>query len=237
MRILVLEDDAVQGDALTSLLGQSGHEVHLFARGDDVMRVLRREIFDLALLDWRTPGASGREVLTWIREQMLEPLPVIFVSQQDNEADIVDALTAGADDYLVKPIRPAELIARIAAVMRRRANTDLTQQPVLHVGPLALDRGARAAAINGRPVDLTQKEFELAWYLFRHLGQLVPRVQTLQAVWGVTESISSRTLDTHISRLRRKLELTPEHGFRLISVYSYGYRIELVEPRATASHD
>ncbi|MDR0769994.1 MAG: response regulator transcription factor [Burkholderiales bacterium] len=237
MRILVLEDDAAQGDALTSLLRQSGHEVHLFIRGDDVMRVLRREIFDLALLDWHTPGATGREVLTWIREQLLEPLPVIFISQQDNEASIVDALTAGADDYLTKPIRPAELIARIAAVMRRRTNADLSQQSVLRVGPLTLDRSSRAATINGRPVDLTQKEFELAWYLFRHLGQLVPRVQTLQTVWGVTESVSSRTLDTHISRLRRKLDLTPEHGFCLTSVYGYGYRVELLEPEVPAVYD
>ncbi|MCL2308999.1 MAG: response regulator transcription factor [Proteobacteria bacterium] len=229
MRILVLEDDTAQGDALTSLLGRSGHEVHLFARGDDVMRVLRREIFDLALLDWRTPGASGREVLTWIREQLLEPLPVIFVSQQDNEADIVDALMAGADDYLTKPIRAAELMARIAAVMRRRANVDFTQ-PVLRIGGLTLDRNARAITVDGEPVELTQKEFELAWYLFRHLGQLLPRIQALQAVWGVTESVSSRTLDTHISRLRRKLKLTPEHGFCLVSVYGYGYRIEVIEP-------
>ncbi|MDR0251406.1 MAG: response regulator transcription factor [Burkholderiales bacterium] len=237
MRILVLEDDAAQGDALTSLLRQSGNEVHLFARGDDVMRVLRREIFDLALLDWRTPGASGREVLTWIREQLLEPLPVIFISQQDNEADIVDALTAGADDYLTKPIRSAELMARIAAVMRRRTNTDFSQQPVLRVGALTLDRHARAVTISGSPVDLTQKEFELAWYLFRHLGQLVPRVQTLQAVWGVSESVSSRTLDTHISRLRRKLKLTPEYGFCLISIYGYGYRVETVEPEVSDAHD
>jgi DNA-binding response OmpR family regulator len=237
MRILVLEDDAAQGDALTSLLEQSGHKAHLFTRGDDVMQVLRREIFDLALLDWHTPGATGREVLTWIREQLLEPLPVIFVSQQDNETAIVDALTAGADDYLTKPIRPAELLARIAAVMRRRANVDLSQQPLLRVGALTLDRSARSATIHGHPVDLTQKEFELAWYLFRHLGQLVPRVQTLQAVWGVTEPISSRTLDTHISRLRRKLELTPEHGFCLISVYGYGYRVELIEPESVATYD
>ncbi|MCL2872029.1 MAG: response regulator transcription factor [Betaproteobacteria bacterium] len=230
MRILVLEDDVAQGDALISLLVQAGHEVHAFARGDDVMRVLRREVFDLALLDWQTPGATGREVLDWIREQLLEPVPVIFVSQQDNEADIVDALTAGADDYLTKPIRPAELMARIGAVMRRRASVDSSQQMVLNSGALMLDRNARTAMINGRLVDLTQKEFDLAWYLFRHIGQLVPRVQTLQAVWGASESVSSRTLDTHISRLRRKLELTPENGFCLISVYGYGYRIEHIEP-------
>jgi DNA-binding response OmpR family regulator len=237
MRILVLEDDPAQGDALTSLLEQSGHKAHLFTRGDDVMCVLRREIFDLALLDWHTPGATGREVLTWIREQLLEPLPVIFVSQQDNETAIVDALTAGADDYLTKPIRPAELLARIAAVMRRRANIDLSQQSMLRVGALTLDRSARLATLHGRPVDLTQKEFELAWCLFRHLGQLVPRVQTLHAVWGVTESVNSRTLDTHISRLRRKLELTPENGFCLISVYGYGYRVELIEPESVATYD
>ncbi|MDR2710525.1 MAG: response regulator transcription factor [Burkholderiales bacterium] len=233
MRILVLEDDVAQGDALISLLGQSGHEVHAFIRGDDVMRILRREIFDLALLDWKTPGATGREVLTWIREQLLEPLPVIFISQQDNEADIVDALTAGADDYLIKPIRSAELMARIAAVMRRHAsNTDPSQQMILRVGGLVLDRNVRTATLNGRLIELTQKEFELAWYLFRHLGQLVSRIQTLQAVWGGSESISSRTLDTHISRLRRKLELTPENGFCLISVYGYGYRVEYIEAEA-----
>jgi DNA-binding response OmpR family regulator len=198
--------------------------------GYEAIRVLSREPFDLALLDWWTPGASGREVLDWIREQLKEPLPVIFISQQNDEASIVDALTHGADDYLSKPVRGSELMARIAAVKRRQAATHTESViPVLRVGPVTLDRSARQVEVNGEPIDLTQKEFDLAWFLFTHIGQLVPRIQALQAVWGVDESLTSRTLDTHVSRLRRKLNLTPEYGFRLVSIYSYGYRIEIVD--------
>lgn len=230
MRVLVLEDDAVQGDALISLLKQAGHEPVLFVRGDDAINALRADSFDLALLDWQTPGASGREVLSWIREQLLQPIPVIFVSQRDDETSIVDALMSGADDYLTKPIRSAELLARIATVARRQPSAfPDTVQPVLRAGALMLDRFEHMATMDGETIDLTQKEFELAWFLLRNLSRLVPREQVLQEVWGIDDSQGSRTLDTHVSRLRRKLKLVPEKGFRLISIYNYGYRLELVD--------
>jgi Response regulators consisting of a CheY-like receiver domain and a winged-helix DNA-binding domain len=230
MRILVLEDDSVQGEVLASLLKQAHHDVSLFTRGDDTIQALRSSSFDLALLDWQTPGASGREVLNWIHEQLLQPPPVIFISQRDDETSIVDALMAGADDYLAKPIRPAELLARIAVVERRQSmSSPETVQPVLRAGPLILDRFEHVATMDGKTIDLTQKEFELAWFLLRNLGRLISREQALQEVWGIEDVHGSRTLDTHVSRLRRKLKLVPEKGFRLISIYNYGYRLELVD--------
>ncbi len=230
MRVLILEDDAVQGDALVSLLEQAGHEPVLFVRGDDAISALRARSFDLALLDWQAPGASGREVLNWIREQLLQPIPAIFISQRDDETSVVDALMAGADDYLTKPVRSAELLARIAAVTRRQPSASPNAvQPVLRAGELMLDRFEHVATMDGEIIDLTQKEFELAWFLLRNLGRLVPRAQVLHEVWGIDDSHSSRTLDTHVSRLRRKLKLVPEKGFRLISIYNYGYRLELVD--------
>lgn len=231
MRVLVLEDDEVQGDSIISLLQQAGHTGFLHERGEDAIESLRKDTFDLALIDWQTPGLSGRDVLVWIREQATRQIPVIFISQRDDENSIVEALTAGADDYLTKPIRSSELLARISAVMRRKHHTSSdTAQAVLNVGPLSLDRLEHTATINGESIDLTQKEFELAWYLLKNTGRLVPRAQALQAVWGINEAQSSRTLDTHISRLRRKLSLTPENGFRLISIYNYGYRMEYFDP-------
>ncbi|MDR0587922.1 MAG: response regulator transcription factor [Burkholderiales bacterium] len=235
MRALVLEDDAAQGNVLVSLLQDAGYEVQWYMNGYEVIRVLSREPFDLVLLDWWTPGASGREVLDWIREQLKDPLPVIFISQQNDEASIVDALTHGADDYLSKPIRPTELMARIATVKRRQGRP-VNVPSVLRVGPVTVDRTARHVLVKGQIVELTQKEFDLAWFLLSHIGQLVPRIQALQAVWGGEEPLTSRTLDTHVSRLRRKLNLTPENGFRLVSIYSYGYRIELIDEPDSTRH-
>ncbi|MDR1528883.1 MAG: response regulator transcription factor [Burkholderiales bacterium] len=230
MRVLVLEDEEVQGDAIIALLQQAGYKGYLYRRGDDAISALRREMFDLALIDWQTPGVSGRETLSWMRNHSSQQIPVIFVSQRDDENSIVEALTAGADDYLTKPIRSSELMARISAVMRRKTHTPVgsAEQTMLNIGPLSLNRLEHTATINGNPVDLTQKEFELAWYLLKNTGRLVPRAQALQTVWGINDSQSSRTLDTHISRLRRKLNLTPENGFRLISIYNYGYRMEYI---------
>jgi DNA-binding response OmpR family regulator len=179
------------------------------------------------LLDWELPDRSGIDLLRWLRSQEIPELqlPVMFLTRRDNEEDIVTALKTGADDYLVKPARKMELLARIEAISRRMIRNH--GRPARYaIGPFELDPHSRQLHKDGQPLTLTQKEFSLAQYLLSNLGQLVTRQELLEKVWQQSASINTRTVDTHISRLRRKLELVPEQGWHLTAVYQYGYRLD-----------
>ena len=151
--------------------------------------------------------------------------PVVFVTHRDAEEDVVHALQEGADDFLSKPVRRLELLARVNALWRRM-QPGADDSP-LDVPPYRIDAAQHRISIHGTPVELTQKEYDLALFLFRNVGRLLSRGHLLESVWG-RAAVDSRTLDTHISRLRVKLELRPESGFRLSPVYGYGYRLESV---------
>jgi DNA-binding response OmpR family regulator len=207
-------------------LEAAGHDVHVFANGRDFMRVAARESFDLFVLDSNLPDVSGPEVLRWLRSDRNDATPVVFVTARDAEEDIVAQLTAGADDYIIKPVRHAELLARIDAVLRRARPAQSTD--VLEVGPYRFDLAQKRVALDGEEILLTDKEFDLAVFLFRNLGRLLSRGHLLEAVWGRNPSVATRTVDTHVSRVRGKLQLRPERGFRLVPTYNYGYRLECV---------
>jgi DNA-binding response OmpR family regulator len=226
VRIALLEDDAEQAAVVKLWLEQAGHDVHVFGRGVDLLRNASRESFDLYLFDWILPDLDGDEVLRRLRQERDIASPVIFVTSRDAEEDVVAALRAGADDYMTKPLRRLELLSRVEAVLRRvmRPST----QPVLELGRYRFDLATRQAQVSGAVVVLTDKEFDLALFLFRHQGQLVSRGHLMDAVWGKNANIATRTLDTHVSRLRGKLALRPENGVRLASVYNFGYRLEAV---------
>jgi len=226
VRIALLEDDPEQADIVKRWLEQAGHDVHDFGRGADLLRRASRESFDLYLLDWILPDIDGDEVLRRLRQERDIGTPVIFVTSRDAEEDVVAALKAGADDYMTKPLRRLELLSRVEAVLRRALRP--LSQPLLEMGSYRFDLTTRQVQVSGEPVSLTDKEFELALFLFRHQGQLVSRGHLMDAVWGKNADIATRTLDTHISRLRGKLSLRPENGVRLASVYNFGYRLETV---------
>jgi DNA-binding response OmpR family regulator len=163
----------------------------------------------------------------WIRQRSESLVPVLFVTARSGEEDIVKALEEGADDYMIKPVRQTELLARVNALWRRfRSNA--AAAPVLEFPPYRIDTVERRIMFNDVAVEMTQKEYELALFLFRNVGRLLSRGHIFEAVWGRNAAMSSRTTDTHLSRVRTKLELQPEHGFRLVSVYNYGYRLEEV---------
>jgi DNA-binding response OmpR family regulator len=225
VRLAILEDDTRLNEALSEWLQQAGHDVHSFVEPREFIRVAGRESFDLCLIDWNLPEMSGTEVLTWLRQDRINDTPVIFVTARDAEEDIVTALAAGADDYLVKPVRRYELISRIDAVLRR-ARPLAQEQQVIDVPPYLFDLTTKRVSIDGQPVELTDKEYDLAAFLFRNLGQLVSRGHMLEAVWGRSPNLATRTVDTHISRVRSKLGLRAEKGFRLTPTYNYGYRLE-----------
>ncbi len=233
MRIAIVEDDVSQADLVRIWLVGAGHACHTFARGREFMRVMARDSFDLIVLDWELPDVNGDAILAWVRANVREPVPVLFTTARDAEADIVQALKAGADDYLVKPLRKQELLARVEALGRRARPKPRTAEH-LKLAEFDVDIDRRVVTRHGAEVDLTQKDFDLAVFLFRNVGNLVSRGHILESVWGRTSDLNTRTVDTHISRLRSKLGLVPENGWKLTAVYQHGYRLEQVTPEPNA---
>ncbi|MBN9410463.1 MAG: response regulator transcription factor [Burkholderiales bacterium] len=226
MRIAVLEDDPVYADLLQTVVRALGHECLLFESGQDLMRQMRRDNFDLLVLDWSVPDATGYEVMEWARAHLKYPVPVLFVTAHGSEREIVAALTAGADDYMVKPVRVPEILARITALLRR--SYPQVQNDVAVFGRYTFHVSSNMVEIDGHAVELKQKEFLLAYHLFVNLGRLLSRSYLQQVVWGTDTSAHSRSLDTHLSRVRSLLKLRPDNGFRLTAIYSHGYRLELL---------
>lgn len=226
MRIGVLEDDATQTELYKLWLPTVHHHCAYHATVADFMAALKMEKFDLLLIDMSLPDGSGGEVVRWVRQNLGWHVPIIVVTARDAESDVVNTLRLGADDYVLKPPKYFELIARIEALGRR---TRSQQQRILTLGNYQIDQDNREIMLSGKPVVLTQKEYEVACYLFLNPGRLLSRVHLLEAVWGLQAEINTRTVDTHVSRLRRKLNIYPENGWQIIPIYGYGYRIDAVD--------
>ncbi|AEK63733.1 MAG: response regulator transcription factor [Collimonas sp.] len=225
MRIAVLDDDPSQTDLVCQVLTSSGHICHPFQSGKEILNQLRRESYDMLVLDWQVPDLSGPEVLRWVRDKLPKTIPVLFITSRSGEDDIVEGLAAGADDYMIKPIRRSELVARVQALLRRAYPIQNSSEQIVFNDYLFETRSGRLT-LAGKPIEITQKEFDLALLFFRNLGRPLSRAYILEAVWSRDVDIPSRTMDTHVSRVRSKLQLRPENGYRLAPVYSYGYRLE-----------
>ena len=175
------------------------------------------------MLDWTLDsGSSGLEVLHWIRRTLTSDVPIIFVTSRQAEEDIVQALRAGADDYLAKPVRQHELLARLYALARRAQ----PEAEILRCPPYTFDTSAREVTMNDEPVKLTEKEYELAVFMFKNRGRVLSRQHLLTSVWGTSADLNTRTVDTHASRLRKKLRLLASERWKLTSIYQHGYRLE-----------
>jgi DNA-binding response OmpR family regulator len=185
-----------------------------------------RESFDLFILDLQVPDVSGTEVLQWLRTNVSKKVPILFVTVRDSEQDIVFALEHGADDYMIKPARQQELLARVHALLRRAYPREEDKQPSFP--PFQIDTQRGEIRRDGAKIELTPKEFDLAVVLFRNMGRLMSRDHPQEAVWGRSGDLATRTVDTHVSQMRKKLDLRLETGFRVVPVYNYGYRLEQI---------
>lgn len=227
MRLAALDDDVTQLDLIQRSVKAIGYECQVFERGQALLRELRRDSFDLLIVDWQLPDIAGPEVVRWVRAHHEHPVPILFLTNRSEERDIVEGLGCGADDYMIKPIRVHELMARVKALIRRSYPQQETA--LQRFGGYCIDLVARTVAFEGRPIELKQKEFELARCLFANLGRLLSRAYLAETVWGRAVEVPSRSLDTHVSSLRAKLELRPARGYRLSAVYGQGYRLEAVD--------
>ena len=225
MRIALVEDDTAQSDLVKLWIESAGHQCQSFENGQSFMREIVHESYDLVILDWVLPDLSGDEIVKWLRANLDWYVPVLFVTVKDSEEDIVHGLSCGADDYMVKPITPAEMLARINAIVRR-TTPEADTKNVLEVDDFSFDAASKILRKNGQIIDMTHKEFDLSYFLFRNLGRMISRGHLLESVWGKNSDLNTRTVDTHISRIRNKLGLSKDQGWNLGAIYQHGYRLE-----------
>ncbi|RQR34343.1 DNA-binding response regulator [Burkholderia sp. Bp9143] len=231
MRIAVLDDDPSQLQFVSEALTPAGHNCYMFAEGRALIHRLQRETFDLVTLDWNVVDMHGDAVLSWIRKNCDANLPVLFMTSRSREADIVFALNAGADDYVVKPVAASVLVARVNTLLRRTYRQEIatTNQ---QFGEYLFDLQEVRLYRNGAPIAVSQKEFQLALLLFRNFARPLSRAHILETVWKHMTDIPTRTLDTHISAVRVKLDLRPQNGYCIVPIYGYGYRLEKLDTSA-----
>ncbi len=224
-RILVVEDEESLSEAIAFLLSKEGFEVEIAATGPAAIEKFELNGADLILLDLMLPGLSGTEVCRQIRAK--SSVPIIMLTAKDSEIDKVVGLELGADDYVTKPYSSRELIARIRAVLRRGEMLESnTEVGILSVGPVRLDIDRHIITVNGLPVALPLKEFELLEFLMRNAGRVLTRMQLIDRVWGSDYVGDTKTLDVHIKRLRAKIEKDPANPEFIQTVRGMGYKME-----------
>ena len=233
MRLAILDDDRELCAQLATVMRSAGHSCFEFHSGEGLRRALRRESYDLLLLDWDLPDLSGVNLLAWARSSLPSPPPVIMLTERADDSDVVHGLDTGADDYVDKPVQPAVLRSHVEALLRRSYG-ERGAPGIETFGDHVFDPIAMTVTVRSAPVDLTAKEFGLALLLFRNLNRPLSRAHIMETVWGRNPEAHSRTLDAHVSQVRGRLGLRPEHGLRLASVYSFGYRLERLDPALAA---
>lgn len=226
MHVGVLEDDVIHQALIQLWLKAAHHTFSAFGSVAAMIEGLKSEHFDVLLIDWMLPDGSGAEVLRWTRSNMGWNIAVVVLTAREEEVTVVEALQAGADDFVVKPPKQQELLARLAAAARRASPKGL---PVLRLGAYEIDIPRNVLSMEGVPLNLTQKEFDLAVYLFQSPAKLLSRSHLLNKVWGIHTDVDTRTLDTHVSRLRKKLCLDGTRGWKMSPVYGYGYRLDRID--------
>lgn len=225
MRIAVVDDDDTTTEFIQAIMRRQGHQCAAFRDASTLITQLQRDTYDLIILDWTMPKISGMEALAWIRANLAVPPAVVMLTSRSDKDDIAGALIAGADDFIVKPEAAHVIVARVEAVLRRSAPA-ATPARFLDYGRYRFDRLAETVSFDESKVDLTAKEFALAMLFFQNEQRALSRAYILETLWNSAPDLPTRTLDMHVSRIRSKLQLNPTHGYRLFTIFSYGYRLE-----------
>lgn len=227
MKIAVLAFDLIQAESVCQILASTGHECDSFTSSTELLQRFRHEPYDVLVVN--LPHAEEvTNLIQAVRNQTPVAVPILCIADSTEEEQIVAILEAGADDYLLKPIRRRELAIRVI-VLLRRSYPSQTDGEQLQFGIYVFEPRRGRLTIMGNPVEITRKEFDLALLFFRHIGRPLSRALIAETVWGENPPEISRTMDTHVSRVRSKLELFPERGFRLAPVYGFGYRLDQVK--------
>ncbi len=219
--VLIVEDEESYRDALSFMLTKEGFEVILAADGEEGLAQFERHGADIVLLDLMMPGLSGTEVCRRLRQR--STVPIIMVTARDAEIDKVVGLELGADDYVTKPFSHRELVARVRAVLRRGVDTELVPDVIEGAG-VRMDVERHEVWVDGEPVRLALKEFELLEMLLRNAGRVMTRGQLIDRIWGADYVGDTKTLDVHVKRLRGKIEADPANPQVLVTVRGLGYK-------------
>ena len=224
--ILVVEDEPSIAEVVSLYLKRAGFQVAVVNDGDTALKELGQRLPDLVILDIMLPGVDGYGVMRWLRDR--SDIPIIMLTSRREESDRIAGLEMGADDYVVKPFSPQELVSRVRAVLRRtRSNAPEDANAPLVFADVQIDPQTRLVTVRGIEITLAVKEFDILYYLARHPRQVFTRDQLLEAVWGLSDYIDPSTVTVHIRRLREKIEIDPSNPTHLLTVWGVGYRFEL----------
>jgi two-component system response regulator RegX3 len=224
-KVLVVEDEQSLREALVFFLEKEGHEVSVAVDGEEAIRVFENSGPEIILLDLMLPKIDGNQVCKQIRQS--SNVPIIMLTAKDSEIDKIVGLEIGADDYITKPYSTRELLARIKAVLRRQVEPPINAESVLIAGDLRLDSDRHVVTLNGNPLTLPLKEFELLELLMENVNRVLTRGQIIDRVWGSNYFGDTKTLDVHIKRLRSKVEEDPARPKYIQTVRGLGYKLEV----------
>jgi DNA-binding response OmpR family regulator len=227
-RIHILEDDEAFAAALADALSGHGHEVMCFSAPHKFFYQLNKRPPRCAIIDWMLPEMTGLEVIKRVRQVVGSQIGLLLLTALDDEDKAIAALSAGADDYLVKPVADALLAARIEALLRRLGQATTGMSKRIELGPYVLELATRVASVAGQDAGLAPREFDLAWILFSQPSRLFTRDELMALIWGKHGDMGAHTIAQYVYALRKKLALV-ENGFKLQSVYATGYRLEWVQ--------
>jgi len=224
-RILIVEDEPSIAEVVSLYLRRAGYQVTLVDNGQAALDLLEKSIPELVVLDLMLPEVDGLTVTRWIRNR--SDVPIIMLTARREESDRIAGLEMGADDYVVKPFSPQELVSRVRAVLRRtHSPSEVKSDPGIKYDDITIDPSTRLTTIKGAEINLTAKEFELLWYMAQHPRQVFTRDQLLEQIWGISEYIDPSTVTVHIRRLREKIEDDPSNPEHLQTVWGVGYKFE-----------
>jgi DNA-binding response OmpR family regulator len=224
-KIVVVEDEPSISEVVSLYLRRAGYTVSCYTDGLAALESLSGHLPDLIILDVMLPGMDGFTLTRNLRDQ--SDVPIILLTSRREESDRIAGLELGADDYVVKPFSPQELVSRVRAVLRRaRSNIDITDEGILVFNDLSINPQTRDVSISGQPIVLTAKEFDLLHYMALHPRQVFTRDQLLENIWGYSHYIDSGTITVHMRRLREKIEKDPTSPVSIITVWGIGYKFE-----------